>query len=796
MPVSRGLPCPVPQLCWIIALLLPLELTWTTNWSEPQRYERGSATNATQRTVQFARVASALSRTNSVAQVLEVDGCAEPPFPGGASRLSAICRRRDQPALGATGGGVGLVPVQRPSRHRLRQLPRQPRLRTAQVKTLQRACRRQDHHRPFLSTAQDVPHQYSRHLQLLPGHEVVALIVKNSMRWRCTLPQLEHLVRLHRTRQAACMPCRPQHQWRLAPPCRLCPVTPHLALLPCQAQLHQWPRLCPGPRLLCLPSQWQLRLLLLRCSTINSSPRPEHQPSRLHRKPDLLLRPRPRLWPLLRCRAGRSPSISSLISRLFCSCCNNAVRNRTAACVKSFFRSWEKLNQEGEGVLLDTGELVSSQHCPSTSPCAEAVPIVLPLAQLRAGSRLFTRLFMLWSFPSCLTCRCAGSARPWWELESTPVRFSVEHLLLDRLSQFANTCLPTSCPTCADLFTVEPAYDSPAGFLSSCALGLPWLPVHPASLLEHGQPLPLKLDVSTLGSTLPSLDHLARGLNMRRQATDDDETVEVAVDPESDDERIPDRLNLGLLAAGTEAAKVVAGHRPELVGVRVLILPSTDHSSRNVRPLQGSREQKLRTYTVDIQHLQACAGLVADQDDGLHPSLRWRLHPPPLTLLSARWLLGWASYDTLVPPAAPKRDGRGHLLAPTLEMDLPEPWTGHQDPDTSRTFYYNRVTKDATWRRPSEPQRLPLDVDLPAPWEAHRAQGTDWTFYYNKITGESTWQYPQTALASQELGELEPTADSSYPEDPPGTDPGHLADDCPVSTPTAGAGAIVLQHRD
>eukprot|EP00439_Symbiodinium_sp_Y106_P030178 s6953_g3.t1 len=68
-------------------------------------------------------------------------------------------------------------------------------------------------------------------------------------------------------------------------------------------------------------------------------------------------------------------------------------------------------------------------------------------------------------------------------------------------------------------------------------------------------------------------------------------------------------------------------------------------------------------------------------------------------------------------------------------MDLPEPWTGHTDPDTGRTFYYNKVTKDATWRRPSEPQRLPLDVDLPAPWEAHRAQGTDWTFYYNKITG-------------------------------------------------------------
>ena len=107
MPVSWGLPCPVPQLCGIIALLLPLALTWTTYWSEPQRYENGSATNTTPSTVQFARVASALSQTNFVAQVLEVEGRAEPPFLGGASRFSATCRRRDQPALGATGGGSG-----------------------------------------------------------------------------------------------------------------------------------------------------------------------------------------------------------------------------------------------------------------------------------------------------------------------------------------------------------------------------------------------------------------------------------------------------------------------------------------------------------------------------------------------------------------------------------------------------------------------------------------------------------------------------------------------------------------
>ena len=59
-------------------------------------------------------------------------------------------------------------------------------------------------------------------------------------------------------------------------------------------------------------------------------------------------------------------------------------------------------------------------------------------------------------------------------------------------------------------------------------------------------------------------------------------------------------------------------------------------------------------------------------------------------------------------------------------MELAEPWTAHRDPESGPTFYYNATTKDATWHKPREPLRLPLDVALPEPWEAHRAQGTDW----------------------------------------------------------------------
>eukprot|EP00439_Symbiodinium_sp_Y106_P045029 s999_g5.t1 len=68
---------------------------------------------------------------------------------------------------------------------------------------------------------------------------------------------------------------------------------------------------------------------------------------------------------------------------------------------------------------------------------------------------------------------------------------------------------------------------------------------------------------------------------------EDEEMVEVEVDPETEEE-------------AAEQAIIVGG----LVGSHVLIVPSTDHSSRNVRLVMGTKEQKRRTFTVDVQHLR------------------------------------------------------------------------------------------------------------------------------------------------------------------------------------------------
>ena len=119
----------------------------------------------------------------------------------------------------------------------------------------------------------------------------------------------------------------------------------------------------------------------------------------------------------------------------------------------------------------------------------------------------------------------------------------------------------------------------------------------------------------------------------------------------------------------------------------MLILPSTGPCSRNVRLLSGPKDQQRRTLTLDVSHLEASASVRAQEDDGLHPCLRWQLRPPPLTVYTARFLLGWVSMKVLVPPAAPKRDGSGKLIDPPLEMTLPPPWSAHRDPDSGKTFY-------------------------------------------------------------------------------------------------------------
>ncbi|CAE7397561.1 unnamed protein product, partial [Symbiodinium sp. CCMP2456] len=112
------------------------------------------------------------------------------------------------------------------------------------------------------------------------------------------------------------------------------------------------------------------------------------------------------------------------------------------------------------------------------------------------------------------------------------------------------------------------------------------------------------------------------------------------------------------LTAGTDVT-VVGGAHSKIHGYHAVILKSgdSDDSAFNVRVLEGSAEERRKVYTIDRAHVVYRPPQGQVQDDGLDASLRWRITPPPLTVYSARWLLGWQSLRTLVPPKPEKNTG-------------------------------------------------------------------------------------------------------------------------------------------
>ncbi|CAE7233465.1 unnamed protein product [Symbiodinium sp. CCMP2456] len=109
------------------------------------------------------------------------------------------------------------------------------------------------------------------------------------------------------------------------------------------------------------------------------------------------------------------------------------------------------------------------------------------------------------------------------------------------------------------------------------------------------------------------------------------------------------------LTPGTDVVVVGGAHR-RIHGYRAVILKSKAPSTTtfNIRVLQGTAEERRKIWTIDQAHVRYGPQGQA-QDDGLHASLRWRMTPPPLTVFSARWLLGWQSFSTLVPPKPIKK---------------------------------------------------------------------------------------------------------------------------------------------
>jgi len=97
---------------------------------------------------------------------------------------------------------------------------------------------------------------------------------------------------------------------------------------------------------------------------------------------------------------------------------------------------------------------------------------------------------------------------------------------------------------------------------------------------------------------------------------------------------------------------------------------------------------------------------------------------------------------TPAPAAAP---------APAAEADpdaLPPGWTEHVDPRSGKTYYYNKSTKETSWKKPTASSAAPAAPaapagdELPPGWAECTDPSSGKVYYYNKSTKETSWKRP------------------------------------------------------
>eukprot|EP00930_Biecheleria_cincta_P018024 TRINITY_DN14169_c0_g1_i1.p1 TRINITY_DN14169_c0_g1~~TRINITY_DN14169_c0_g1_i1.p1 ORF type:complete len:514 (+),score=105.23 TRINITY_DN14169_c0_g1_i1:124-1665(+) len=114
---------------------------------------------------------------------------------------------------------------------------------------------------------------------------------------------------------------------------------------------------------------------------------------------------------------------------------------------------------------------------------------------------------------------------------------------------------------------------------------------------------------------------------------------------------------------------------------------------------------------------------------------------------------------------------------------LPPEWAEHNDPTTGKAFYHNTATKETSWDMPAFQPKAPetaVPSNLPTDWVAHVDPATGKTFYQNATTQETTWDKPKTPAPPKPpaVPPPVPAAIPSFPKPP-------VAGPVPLEAPSA-----------
>ena len=140
--------------------------------------------------------------------------------------------------------------------------------------------------------------------------------------------------------------------------------------------------------------------------------------------------------------------------------------------------------------------------------------------------------------------------------------------------------------------------------------------------------------------------------------SDEEVTETVTVEEEDTEGQAEDPYGVGANVV------ITGGVRVHLHGAHAVVLPAAagaaafrgDDDTRTVMLTDHRHGPRGKLLTVALRNLKPGPVRSFEGDDGMTVPLRWKLYPPPLTRFTARWLLGWADYSTIVPAKPLHRD--------------------------------------------------------------------------------------------------------------------------------------------
>ncbi|KAK2953525.1 hypothetical protein BLNAU_11525 [Blattamonas nauphoetae] len=82
-----------------------------------------------------------------------------------------------------------------------------------------------------------------------------------------------------------------------------------------------------------------------------------------------------------------------------------------------------------------------------------------------------------------------------------------------------------------------------------------------------------------------------------------------------------------------------------------------------------------------------------------------------------------------------------------MSDSLPPGWKEYQDKKSGRSYYYNKETKERSWKKPQNSNADPPTESaptLPPGWVEKTEKSSGRKYYYNKSLKKSSWTIPQT----------------------------------------------------